>query len=243
MKKIAVIPARYAATRFPGKLMQLLDHRPVIVHTWLQTCNTGLFDEVLVATDHPLIADVISQAGGKVVMTSSLHTSGSDRIAEAISYIDVDVVVNVQGDEPFVSKRNLALLLEAFERDATKQVQVSSLMHELTNETDILNPNHVKVVTDKNGFALYFSRAVVPYQRDGDAVKYYKHIGVYGFRKDILMAFTKWPPGILETAEKLEQLRYLENGVAIKMMLTDESTIGIDTAEDLEKARTLIKGN
>lgn len=241
MKKIAVIPARYAATRFPGKLMELLDNRPVIVHTWMRTVSTSLFDEVLVATDHPLIADVISKAGGKVVMTSSLHASGSDRIAEAIAYTDADIVVNVQGDEPFVSVGNLSLLLQAFEQDAAQQVQVSSLMHLLTNEDEICNPNNVKVVTDINGLALYFSRSVIPFQRDNDPVKYYKHIGLYAYRRETLMAFTKWPPGVLETIEKLEQLRYLENGIRIKMMLTNETTIGIDTPDDLEKARSFLQ--
>lgn len=242
MKKIAVIPARYAATRFPGKLMQLLDHRPVIVHTWFNTCNTALFDQVLVATDHPLIAEAITQAGGKAVMTSSMHASGSDRIAEAIAYTDVDLVVNIQGDEPFVNRGNLSLLLQAFEQDADQQVMVSSLMHPLTKVDEINNPNNVKVVTDKKGYALYFSRSVIPFQRDTDAVEYYKHMGLYAYRKDILMAFTKWPAGVLEAAEKLEQLRYLENGIRIKMMLTEETTIGIDTPDDLAMAIEFIKG-
>ncbi len=241
MKKIAVIPARYAATRFPGKLMQLIDGRPVILHTWQNTCYTGLFDEVLVATDHPLIADLIAAHGGKAVITSSLHASGSDRIAEAIAYSDADIIVNVQGDEPFVNKNNLSLLLEPFEQDENNEIQVSSLMHILEQESSILNPNHVKVVTDNKDFALYFSRAAIPFIRDNASVKYYKHIGLYAYRKDTLMAFTKWPSGILENAEKLEQLRYLENGIRIKMMRTNESTIGIDTPEDLEQARALFQ--
>lgn len=236
MKKIAVIPARYAATRFPGKLMQLIDHRPVILHTWQNTCLTGLFDEVLVATDHPIIANVIAEQGGKAIMTSSMHASGSDRIAEAIAYIDTDIIVNVQGDEPFVNKQNLSLLLAPFEQDISSEIKVSSLMHLLENESSILNPNHVKVVTDKNDFALYFSRAAIPFIRDNGTVKYFKHIGMYAYRKEALLAFTKWPVGDLENAEKLEQLRYLENGIRIKMMLTNESTIGIDTPQDLEQA-------
>ncbi len=241
MKKLAVIPARYAATRFPGKLMQLIDNRPVILHTWLNTCLTGLFDEVLVATDHPLIENLITAQGGKAVMTSSLHASGSDRIAEAIEYIDADIIVNVQGDEPFVNKNNLSLLLAPFEQDKNKEIKVSSLMHLIDDESSIMNPNHVKVVTDKNDFALYFSRAAIPHIRDSAVVKYYKHIGMYAYRKDTLMAFTTWPVGLLENAEKLEQLRYLENGIRIKMMLTNESTIGIDTPEDLEEARAMFQ--
>jgi len=170
-------------------------------------------------------------------MSRKPHESGSDRIAEAVENTDVDVVVNVQGDEPFVSKENLTQLVEIFRQDTLQEVDVASLMFRLTTPQEIENPNHVKVVTDTRSFALYFSRSVIPFNRDQiSSVDYFQHIGVYAFRKSALMAFTKWPIGTLENIEKLEQLRYLENGKKIKMALVSEPSIGIDTPEDLEKA-------
>lgn len=237
MKIIAVIPARYNSTRFPAKLMQDLCGKPVILRTYEATVNTQIFDEVIVATDSEEIFDVIVQNGGKAVMSRKPHESGSDRIAEAVENTDVDVVVNVQGDEPFVSKENLTHLVEIFRQDTLQEVDVASLMFRLTTPQEIENPNHVKVVTDTRSFALYFSRSVIPFNRDQiSSVDYFQHIGVYAFRKSALMAFTKWPIGTLENIEKLEQLRYLENGKKIKMAMVSEPSIGIDTPEDLEKA-------
>lgn len=242
MKIIALIPARFAATRFPGKLMQKLGDKTIIQHTYENTKATMLFDEVIVVTDSEIIFKEIIENGGYAIMSKKQHESGSDRIAEAIEDLSVDIVVNVQGDEPFVKKELLQDLLTAFnDTFPPENVQVASLMHELKTAQDIENPNHVKVVTDKNKNALYFSRSVIPYQRDKNAaVTYYKHIGIYAFRKEALMNFTFWEISPLEEVEKLEQLRYLENGIKIKMVVTDEAPISIDTPEDFEKAKRLI---
>lgn len=238
MRTIAVIPARYAATRFPAKLMQMLGDKTVIRHTYENTVATGLFDDVLVVTDSDLIFHEIHSSGGRAKMSLRPHESGSDRIAEAVSDLDVDVIVNVQGDEPFIQKKPLQDLLLAFKDPETR---VASLMQKMSSLEDIRNPNIVKVTSDHNGYALYFSRSVIPFPRDPEAgATYFRHIGVYGFRKETLMAFTQWPAGILERTEKLEQLRYLENGVRIRMVETDFTGLGIDTPEDLEKARQII---
>jgi len=235
---IAVIPARYAATRFPAKLMQLLGDKTVIRHTYDNTVATGLFNQVLVATDSEIIFHEIVSHGGNAVMSLREHESGSDRIAEAIAGLQVDVVVNVQGDEPFIQKKPLADLLAAFSDDT---VQVASLMQKIDSADQIDNPNMVKVVTDLKGFSLLFSRSPIPFHRNTDAAAtYFRHIGVYAFRKASLLAFTQWPMGILENIEKLEQLRYLENGIPIKMIETSFTGIGIDTPEDLEKAKALL---
>lgn len=241
MKTIAFIPARYAATRFPGKLMQKLGDKTIIRHTYDNTVATLLFDEVIVVTDSEMIFNEIIQNGGYALMSKKQHESGSDRIAEAVAGIDVDIVVNVQGDEPFVKKSLLESLLMAFNHDPNEEVKVASLMYPLVNEEIINNPNHVKVVVDKNSNALLFSRSVIPFHRDKNiSVTYYKHVGMYAFRKSALMDFTSWEATPLETIEKLEQLRYLENGVKIKMVVTDESPLSIDTPEDFENAKKLI---
>jgi 3-deoxy-manno-octulosonate cytidylyltransferase (CMP-KDO synthetase) len=235
MKAIAVIPARFAATRFPGKLMQDLGGRTVIARTYANTLSTGLFSEVWVATDSEVIEREVAGMGGRVFMSRRNHESGSDRIAEAVASMDADIVVNVQGDEPFVPKEPLAGLLAAFE-DAS--VRVASLMHRIHRHEDIANPHVVKVVTNRFGDALYFSRSPIPYDRDGGSgFVFHRHIGVYGFRRNTLLEFTEWPMGALEYTEKLEQLRYLENGVPIRMVETDFDAMGIDTPDDLVKAR------
>ena len=235
MKKIAVIPARYASTRFPGKLMQMLGDKTVIRTVYDNTVNTGLFDEVLVTTDNEIILKEITEHGGHAVMSKREHESGSDRIAEAIEDLDYEIILNVQGDEPFVDKATLSALLATFSGSET---QVASLMHRMYEQADIESPNNVKVVVDNNFNALLFSRSVIPYTRENGATAcYYKHIGVYAYRKKALLQFTKWQPGILEQTEKLEQLRYLENGTRIKMILTEHASIGIDTPSDLELAK------
>lgn len=244
MSIIAVIPARYDSTRFPGKLMQDLGGKSVILRTYQATLSTGLFDKVLVVTDSQLIFDQITQHGGVAIMSVKTHESGSDRIAEAIQHIEADIVVNVQGDEPFVSRENLAKLIEVFKDDTHKQIDLASLMTPMQNWEDINNPNNVKVVVDQNMVALYFSRSVIPYARDKDVtVTYYQHIGVYAFRKQALLDFSQWPMQVLEASEKLEQLRYLEHGKRIKMAVTNHVGIGIDTSEDLDKARVLLSHN
>ncbi len=238
MKKVAMIPARYAATRFPGKLMQQLGDKTVIRHTYEATVATGLFDEVIVVTDSDIIYTEITAAGGKAVMSQHEHESGSDRIAEAAAAMNVDIIVNVQGDTPFVKKEPLEKLLQQFDDPA---VQVASMMQVLTDRNDIMDPNFVKVAVDKNMNSLFFSRAVIPYPRDKEfPTTYYEHIGVYAFRKQALMNFTQWPMTPLESAEKVECLRYLENGIPLRMIVVDYMGVEIDTPEDLEKAAKLL---
>ncbi len=238
MKIIAVIPARYASTRFPAKLMQDLGGKTVIRRTYESALETGLFDEVFVVTDSELIFDEIVKNGGKAIMSQKEHESGSDRIAEAVQDMDVDIVVNVQGDEPFIDKESLAKIIELYKNDTKKEIDLASLMREIADLEAIQNPNNVKVITDQFGFALYFSRSVIPYPRDSNAgVRYFQHIGVYAFRKQALMDFYSLPMKSLEASEKLEQLRYLEFGKKIRMIETTHVGIGIDTPQDLEKAR------
>jgi 3-deoxy-manno-octulosonate cytidylyltransferase (CMP-KDO synthetase) len=240
MKKIAMIPARYAATRFPAKLMQVLGDKTVIRHTYDNTVATNLFDEVIVVTDSDIIYREITDHGGNAKMSILEHESGSDRIAEAVADMEVEIVVNVQGDEPFVQKEPLQKLLQVFD-DAT--VQVASLMQVLKEEQFINDPNYVKVAVDKNMNALLFSRSPIPYHRDKNVSPiYYEHIGVYAFRKQALMNFTNWPMTPLESAEKIECLRYLENGIPLKMIVTEYMGVEIDTPEDLERAAKLLKG-
>lgn len=240
MKVIAVIPARYNSTRFPGKMMEILGNRTIITTTYQNVVETGLFDEVFVATDSELIFDEISKNGGKAVMTGE-HETGSDRIAEAVQNIDCDIVINVQGDEPFLKKEPLKQLIDVFSNDVKKEVSLASLKIQLKGLEEIQNPNNVKVITDNNEFALYFSRSVIPFHRElSYNVNYYKHIGVYAFRKEALIKFSSLEMTPMEISEKLEQLRYLENGMKIKMVETDFVGIGIDTPEDLEKAKLLL---
>lgn len=239
MKKIiAVIPARYAATRFHAKLMQLLGGKPVIAHTYEAAKNSGLFNEVIVVTDSEIIFKDITSRGGKAMMSTKEHESGTDRIAEAVRDLDVDVIVNVQGDEPFIQKEPLEKLVRLFDNE---EVKVASLMRRFENNADAQNPNMVKVVTNKNGRALYFSRCPIPYQRDANfTATCFLHIGVYAFTKAALLAFTTWPQSVLEQTEKLEQLRFLENGVDIYMAETTYKNIAIDTPDDLRAAEEML---
>lgn len=235
---VAMIPARYAATRFPAKLMQMLGNKTVIRHTYDNTIATGLFNQVIVVTDSDIIFNEITHNGGKAIMSKGLHESGSDRIAEAAIDLDIDIIINVQGDEPFVKRAPLEKLLQVFD---DKNVQVASLMQILTDQKSIADPNYVKVAVDKNMNSLMFSRSIIPYHRDKNiAPIYYEHIGVYAFRKQALLNFTTWEITPLEAAEKIECLRYLENGVALKMVVTDYMGIEIDTPEDLVKAASLL---
>lgn len=238
-KIVALIPARYAATRFPAKLMQMLGDKTVIRQTYDHTAATGLFSEVWVITDSDIIFNEITSHGGRAKMSRRAHESGSDRIAEAVEDMDVDIVVNVQGDEPFVQKKPLEELLRVFNDDT--HVQVASLMQVLQEEKLIADPNYVKVAVDLNSNALMFSRSPIPYHREKSITPvYYEHIGVYAFRKRALLDFTNWPMTPLEAAEKIECLRYLEHGIPIKMVVTDYMGIEIDTPEDLERAQQLL---
>ncbi len=226
-----MIPARYASTRFPYKLVQPLGDKTVIRHTYDNVLATGLFDAVYVVTDHTKIFDEITNNGGKAIMSNQPHESGSDRIAEAVADMNANIILNVQGDEPFVQKEPLQQLLQAFDDD---NVQVASLMKKFIDRSLIADPNYVKVITDIHNDAMYFSRSTIPYQRDDNYLPaYFEHIGVYAFRKEVLLQFTKWPAAKAEQAEKLEQLRYLENGIRIRMVETAQTSVKIDVPADL----------
>ncbi len=241
MKTIAMIPARYAASRFPGKLMQLLGDKTVIRHTYENTMATRLFDEVVVVTDSDIIFNEITQYGGYVLMSKKKHESGSDRIAEAVADLDVDIVLNVQGDEPFVSREPLEKLLKVFDDDPHHKIQVASIMKIMEDPALATDPNYVKVVVDAFMNSLLFSRSPIPYHRDKDIPPvYYEHIGVYAFRKQALMNFTSWAITPLEAIEKIECLRYLENGIPLKMVISNYMAGKIDTPEDLERAKKLL---
>lgn len=240
MNVIAMIPARLEATRFPRKLMQDLGGKTVILRTYEATKNTNLFDEVYVVTDSQIIFDEITKNEGKALMSIDTHESGSDRIAEAVKDLDAEIIVNVQGDEPFQDKESLRDLLTVFVEDEEGKIDVASLMFSISDIGEINNPNNVKVVTDNDDFALYFSRSPIPFPRDDKFAKYHKHIGIYAFRKEALLKFTKLEMTHLERTEKLENLRFLAYGMNVKMVQTTHQPIGIDTPEDLEKARELL---
>ena len=240
MKTIAMIPARYEASRFPGKLMMPLGDAPVIVQTYRATVATGLFEDVYVVTDSDVIFNTICEVGGKAIMSKTDHQSGSDRIAEAVFDMDVDLVVNVQGDEPFTEKKSLAKLIASFDADTNREIDLASLMVRITDSEEIHNPNTVKVVTDTNGRAIYFSRHPIPFSREKTpSVQFFKHKGVYAFRKKALLDFQKLSPKSLELAEKIECLRFLEYGKNIQMVETDVLGVEIDTPEDLVTAQNL----
>ncbi|MFH6769396.1 3-deoxy-manno-octulosonate cytidylyltransferase [Gaetbulibacter aquiaggeris] len=242
MKIISMIPARYSASRFPGKLMQDLGGKTVILRTYEATVATNLFDDVIVVTDSKIIYDEIVNNGGKAMMSIKEHECGSDRIAEAVEFLDIDIVVNVQGDEPFTDKESLLKLMEVFKDDGDKKIDLASLMGQITDWDEINNPNTVKVVVDNNNFALYFSRSPIPYPRDKNVgAKYFKHKGVYAFRKEAILDFYRLPMLTLEASEKIECIRYLEYGRRIKMVESNVDSVEIDTPEDLERARKIWK--
>lgn len=238
MKTAALIPARYASTRLHAKLIQDLGGISVIQRTYVSTLATGVFDEVWVVTDHELIRKQILDLGGKVYYSQKKHESGSDRIAEALEVVDADLIVNVQGDEPFQDAQSLHNLVRAFDRP---KVKMASLMCRIS-EDESYNPNTVKVVLDSQSNAIYFSRSPIPFNREkSEDLIYWKHIGVYAYTRELLQEFTTWPKGTLEQIEMLEQLRLVEKGVKIKMVETTHQAIAIDTKEDLERARNFLK--
>lgn len=240
LKIIAMIPARYAASRFPGKLMQDLNGRTVIRRTYEAAVRTNLFEEVFVVTDSEIIQKEITSFGGKAIMSQKEHECGSDRIAEAVEHMDVDIVVNVQGDEPMIDEVSLKKVLSVFRQEDADRIDLASLKTAMTKQEDIENPNIVKVITDKDDFAVYFSRSPIPYPREPQSgITYYRHIGIYAFRKQALLDFYRLPMLKLEATEKIECLRYLEYGKNIKMVETSTRGIGIDTPQDLEEARRI----
>ncbi len=233
----ALIPARYASTRLPAKLIQDLGGRSVIQRTYLSTVATNVFDEVWVVTDHIEIKKQIEDLGGKVFYSETAHESGSDRIAEALEKVTAEIIVNVQGDEPFQDKKSLEDLVAVFE---DQEVKIASLKT-LISEDEAQNPNFVKVVTDIHGDALYFSRSPIPYNRDVIRdLHYWKHIGIYAYRREALQVFTSIAKGDLEKIEMLEQLRLLENGFKIRVVETVHQAVAIDTLGDLERARSIL---
>ena len=239
-----MIPARYGASRFPGKLMQDLGGKPVIVRTYEAAKATELFDEVYVVTDSEVIFKEIEMNGGKAIMSQKEHDCGSDRIAEAVENMDVDIVVNVQGDEPFTSREGLEKVLAVFNEPDADKIDLASLMTEIHDWKEISDPNCVKVIVDKDNFALYFSRSPIPYPRDKNVdIQYYKHKGIYAFRKQAIMDFYRLPMRSLEAVEKIECIRYLEYGKNIKMAVSNTVGVEIDTPEDLVKANKILKEN
>ena len=247
MKVLAVIPARYASTRFPAKPLALLGDKPIVQRVYEQVAK--MVERVVVATDDERIYDTVASFGGEVVMTSPNHKSGTDRCAEAYDKLgcEADIVINVQGDEPFIATEQIATLVKCFENEA---IDIATLVKPFSAESGIEaleNPNSPKVVINERGEAIYFSRSVVPYLRDVERSEwlkrhtFYKHIGIYAFRAKTLGEITQLPQSPLEQAEKLEQLRWLENGYRIGVGITDIETIGIDTPEDLERAEQFLK--
>jgi len=241
MKIAAYIPARYNSQRFPGKLLKDLAGKPVILRTYEAALQTGLFQEVVVITDDERIYKLIKQNDGKALISNKQHATGTDRIAEFASETDAEIIVNIQGDEPFINKKALADLIGVFVADKLQKIDIASLMIPIENKADFLNPNNVKVVTNTRGEALFFSRAPIPYSRDKVFEKAFKHIGVYAFRKHVLEMIAKQPQTELENIEKLENLRFLEAGFTIQMIETHTVNFGIDTEEDLQKAIQYLK--
>ena len=244
MKFTGIIPARHASTRFPGKPLAMLGGKPVIQRVYEQVA--AVLGETYVATDDERIFQAVERFGGKAVMTSPNHRSGTDRIAEAVEQIqtDADVIVNVQGDEPFIRKSQIETLCGLFEDDGT---QIGTIGKPFDTLDALENPNSPKIVLDCRGYAMYFSRSVIPFIRDGrredwlGQYPFLKHLGIYAYRRDVLREITRLPQSSLEKAESLEQLRWLQNGYRIKVGLTDVETVGIDTPEDLERAEQFLK--
>ncbi len=241
MKCIAVIPARLDSVRFPQKMLEILGDQTLIQFTYNTVKNTNLFDDVFVATDSEEISKSIENSKGKVLKTG-VHETGTDRIAAATQDIECDIIFNIQGDEPFIQKEALSNLIDCYKNDTLGQIDLASLQFRLTEMDEIKNPNNVKVITDRYSNALYFSRSIIPFLRDAEESLpiYYKHIGVYAFRKQALVEFPTLLVGPLEKSEKIECLRFLENGKTIHMVETHSYSIGIDTPEDLEKARKIL---
>ena len=246
-KKVAeflgIIPARYASTRFPGKPLAMLGDKPMI--QWVYERASGLFEHLLVATDDPRIQDAVTRFGGKVVMTSPDHRSGTERCAEAAGLYEAQNglkfshVVNIQGDEPLIRTEQVRALMDCFKKAGT---QIATLIREISGEEDLKNPNVVKVVVDRSFRALYFSRSAIPFVRESGTkqvprVRFYSHIGLYGFQREVLDQVVQLPPTNLEQAESLEQLRWLEHGKSIQTALTDLPSLGVDTPEDLDRLR------
>lgn len=258
-RAVAIIPARYNSTRFPGKPLALLRNKPVIQHVFEKVKNARLVDVVLVATDDERIYNIVADFGGKAVMTSKGHRTGTDRVAEAAKGIECDIVINIQGDEPFIKPEMVDDLVNML--DCDERALMGTLAKRITDSKEIFSPDVVKVVMDNESFAMYFSRAPIPWHRDEfskfqgsgfkagngypatGSIEVYKHIGIYGYRKDTLLRLSSMEENTLEKLEKLEQLRALASGIKIKVKETDYDTFGIDTVEDLKNAEDYLIRN
>jgi 3-deoxy-manno-octulosonate cytidylyltransferase (CMP-KDO synthetase) len=245
LKAIGIIPARYASTRFPGKPLVDIAGKSMIQRVYEQASKAKSLSKVVVATDDVRIADEVKRFGGEFVFTSPEHQSGTDRCAEVIEQLPgYDIVINIQGDEPFIEPAQIELLASCFTEE---KVQLATLIKSINSQESVYNPNSPKVVIDINGRAMYFSRSPIPFIRNGEPGvwaekhQFYKHIGIYGYRTESLKAITKLPPSSLEIAESLEQLRWIENGFYIQTKITDLETVAIDTPEDLLKLNNLLE--
>ena len=232
MKIIGIIPARLKSTRFPEKVIANLSGKPLIQWTYEQAKQSRYLEDLIVAADDPKIVDIVQDFGGRAVLTSKEHKSGSERVAEAAASLDADIIVNIQGDEPLISPLSIDNLITAFYNNS---IEIATLIYPIQDKEELKDPNVVKVVIDKNNFALYFSRAEIPYC--------YKHIGVYAYTKEFLLLFNQLSYSKLEKAERLEQLRILENGYKIKTVIAESDSISVDTEEDLKKVKKIIKNN
>ncbi|RJO64745.1 MAG: 3-deoxy-manno-octulosonate cytidylyltransferase [Candidatus Omnitrophota bacterium] len=242
MDVIGVIPARYSSTRFEGKVLVDIAGKPMLQHVWERAKESSLLDELVIATDDERIMRAVSEFGAKAVMTARGHASGTDRIVEVVNPIDVKVIINIQGDEPLVHPTMIDSVARTLLADTS--LHMATIIRKIDNEEELRDPNVVKVVTDKNNFALYFSRATIPYRGHSQEVKsitYYKHIGLYGYTKDFLFTYRNLPASSLEKIERLEQLRVLENGYRIKVVETKFDTISVDTPEDIAKIAEYLK--
>jgi 3-deoxy-manno-octulosonate cytidylyltransferase (CMP-KDO synthetase) len=239
MRVIAAIPARYQSSRFPGKPLALILGKPMIQYVYERSSAACRVDEVWVATDDQRIYEAVKSFGGKVVLTSPNHESGTERVAEVARKIPADVVINIQGDEPLIRPEAIDILAEAMAED--QNTPMATLKRKISRKQDIDNPNCVKVVTGREGFALYFSRLPIPFDRDGHVPPcVYQHIGIYAYRKDFLLQIPALPPSTLEQTERLEQLRILENGYRIKVIETDYESYGVDTPEDVPRIESML---
>lgn len=239
MKVIGVIPARFASTRLKGKVLAIINGKPMIQHVYERARQSRLLDEVIIACDDLRIKKTAEEFGARAIMTDPLHTCGTDRIVEAVKDLDVQIVVNIQGDEPLIDPSVIDLLVKAITEDP--EVPMATVIKKISDLNDLDNPNIVKVVIDRKQTAIYFSRSKIPYNRGTDEHLYFKHLGLYAYTKEFLLKFASLPKAKLEITESLEQLRAIENGFKIKTVLTEIESIGVDTPEDLVKAEQLIK--
>ncbi len=243
MKSIGILPARWASTRLPGKVLVKIAGRPMLEHVWRRVKQAKSLSDVLIACDESHVLEAAKAFGAHAVLTRKDHVSGSDRVAEAARLIDADIIVNIQADEPLIQPELIDALVAALEADDA--CVLATPIKRVATMEEFRNPNVVKVVVDKNAYALYFSRAPIPYKRDGEArvADYFKHLGIYAYRRDFLFEYCRWPKLFLEQEESLEQLRVLEAGYKVKTVETTMETIGVDTAEDVAQVEAYMKAH